>query len=119
MKSYVIQSFKSDFGETDRVKLIVPETESLRNITVSDAAVSLSPEDGCAYECGALTSLTLQGFPERGWFSVTFVSGTQPTVVTIPQTLHMPDGFSVEANMRYELNVQDGFALCAGWAVSA
>jgi hypothetical protein len=31
----------------------------------------------------------------------------------------MPDGFSVEANKRYEINVLDGYAAVGAWAVGA
>ena len=119
MKAYVVQSFKNDFGEAERARLIVPEGEPIRKITVPGTGLSINPENNCCYECGTLTSLTLSQAPEDAWFSVSFVSGSEATVLTIPQTLHMPEDFLVEANTRYELNVRNGYGLAAGWAVSA
>lgn len=65
-----------------------------------------------------LTALTISSIP-AGEFCIKFVSGSTPTVLTVPNGMHMPDDFTVEANTRYEINCdEDGDALVAGWAVS-
>ena len=71
------------------------------------------------YEYGELTALTITAISIPGSFSITFTSGATATVLTTPNAMIMPDGFNVEANTRYEINVQDGYALVAGWAVSS
>lgn len=117
MNPYVIQNFRNDRGEVDSAKLITPQgKEQLRDL--SGAEITLHPENGAVYACGELSALTLTDFPAVGSFVVTFTSGAEPTVLTVPQTLAMPEDFDLEANTRYEINVRDGYALCAGWAVS-
>ena len=118
MKPYLIQSFKNDLGETDRARMIAPEREADRVLPVSGTEVTLLPEAGAVYECGAVTALTLSGLPGNGAFAVVFTSGAEATVLTVPTDLVMPENFTVEANTRYEISVRDGYALCAGWAVS-
>ena len=75
--------------------------------------------DNTVYEYGELTALTVTAIPASGAFILRFTSGATATVLTLPNTLHLPDGFTVKTNTRYEINVADGYALCAGWAVSA
>lgn len=118
MKPYVIQSFKSDRGEIADARLLSVSNDAVRVIEVSGTEVELQPEDRTVYNCGELTALTLLSFPAKGAFVVVFTSGTQATTLTVPQTLCMPADFAVEAGTRYEINVRDGYALCAGWAVS-
>lgn len=117
MKPYVIQNFKSNLGEVASAKWVTPGNKIGRSVRISGKDISILPEAGVAYKCEALTSLTLTGFPESGSFFVVFTSGTPATVMSVPNTLHMPEEFSVEENTRYEINVRDGFALCAGWPV--
>ncbi len=119
MKPYLIQSFKNDLGETDHAKLIVPHNNGVRSITLSGTEVAFCPEANAVYECGEVTALTISDIPEHGIFAVTFTSGSTATVLTVPAGMTMPDGFSVEANTRYEINCKNGYAVVAGWAVSA
>lgn len=87
-------------------------------VTVSGTTPTIIPERNHDYQCGELASLTISNPPPQGVYSIKFTSGSTPTQLSVPQTLVMPDGFTVEANTRYEINVEDGYALCAGWAVS-
>ena len=84
----------------------------------ASATPTIAAEDCRMYECGICSSLTITSFPAEGSFLVTFTSGSTATVLTVPETLVMPDGFTVEANTRYEISVRNGYALCAGWAVT-
>lgn len=118
MKPYLIQSFKNDLGETDHARLIGSRTGAERVIQVSGTEPVLCPKVNAVYDCGEVSVLTISSFPASGMFSVVFISGASPATLTIPQTLAMPDRFQVEANTRYEINVRDGYALCAGWAVN-
>lgn len=87
--------------------------------TVSGTSATLDTEVDTLYLCGEMTALTIDTYPPTGIFSVVFTSGTTATVLTVPQTLIMPDGFTVEANKRYEINVMDGYAVVAEWTVSS
>ena len=86
---------------------------------LSSTSITLAASANAVYNYGELTSLTVSSFPASGEFSIVFVSGSTETVLTVPQTLIMPDGFAVEASTRYEINVKNGYAVVAGWAVSA
>ena len=88
-------------------------------VTVSGSTPTITPADNTIYKCGELTSLTVSNPQATGSCIIIFVSGSTPTVLTVPSGLTMPDNFAVEANTRYEINVLDGYAMCAGWAVSA
>ena len=86
--------------------------------TISSQTAQISAADNHVYDCGTLTSLEITSFPVSGSFTITWTSGSTATTLTVPQTLHMPDGFQVEANMRYEMNVSDSYALIAGWSTT-
>lgn len=87
--------------------------------TVSGTSVNLDPEIGYRYVCGELTALTVTSSPSTGGWSVRFTSGSTATVLTMPNTVVMPDGFDVEANAVYEINVLDDYALVASWPVAS
>lgn len=87
--------------------------------TISGTSATIDAEVNTIYKCGELSALTIDTFPPTGSFSVVFTSGSTATVFTEPSGMTMPDGFSVEANKRYEINVSDGYAVVASWAVSA
>ena len=87
--------------------------------TTSTSITLASAADNTEYSYGELSALTITAIANPGAFSITFTSGATPTVLTVPQTMIMPDDFTVAANTRYEINVLDGYALVAGWAVSA
>jgi len=48
-----------------------------------------------------------------------FTSGATPTTLTIPAAVKTPDGFTVDANMVYEVSILEGCMTAQGWAVSA
>lgn len=86
--------------------------------TVTGATPSIAAEAGHVYKCGELTSLTISSFPATGEFTVIFTSGSTATTFTEPEGMVMPDGFEIAASTRYEINVSDGYAVVASWAVS-
>ena len=86
---------------------------SSTSITLASAA------DNTEYHYGELSALTVTAITNPGEFSITFTSGSTATVLTVPNSMIMPDGFAVEANTRYEINCKDSYAVVAGWAVSA
>lgn len=117
VRSYVIQNLKSDLGETASARLISPR-DGGRVVELTGTEPVIRPEDGVVYECGELSRLTLTDVPAKGSFLVIFRSGQTAAVLTVPQSLKLPEGFSVAANTRCELHVRDGYALAGSWAVS-
>ena len=86
---------------------------------LSSTSITLEAAANTVYNYGTLTSLTVSSFPATGEFSITFTSGATATVLSVPNTMIMPDSFAVEANTRYEINVKNGYAVVGSWAVSA
>ena len=119
MKPYNVQSFENELGKIASARLISDRSTPFLVKELSSPDLEILPEDHTVYHCGALSALTISGFPASGSFVVIFRSDAVPTTLTVPEDLAMPDDFTVEANTRYEINVRDGYALCAGWVVSA
>lgn len=86
---------------------------------IDSTSITLAAKVNTEYHYGELASLTISSFPASGEFSIVFTSGSTETVLTVPQTLIMPDGFAVEASTRYEINVKNGYAVVGSWSVSA
>jgi len=82
---------------------------------VSGATPTISPQNRVEYICGTLTSLTVSSPPVAGSYVIKFTSGSTATTTTIPSSIVFPEAFAAEANMRYEINVEDGYALVASW----
>ena len=86
-------------------------------VTVSGATPEITAADNTIYTCGEVTSITVTADVDIA-FTVIFISGSTPATLTMDDNIVMPGGFTIEANTRYEINVSDGYALAAGWAVS-
>lgn len=88
-------------------------------VEVSGTTPTITPENNTIYNCGELASLTISNPLATGAYSVKFTSGSTPTDLSIDPAIKMPDGFSVDANKIYEINVLDNLAAIGSWAVSA
>lgn len=80
------------------------------------ATQNIYAADNYIYKCGEVTSLTV--LTQSGIWTLIFTSGTTPTTLTMPASVHMPDGFFVEANRRYEISIDDGYAVVSSWEAS-
>ena len=69
---------------------------------------------------GALTSLTITlNAPVTGQvahYHFDFLSGSTAPTLTMPNSVTMPDSFSVEASKRYEVDVLNNFGTVVEWA---
>ena len=86
--------------------------------TVSGSTPTITPTANTIYKCGTLTSLTITDPPATGAYVIKFTSGSTATTTTIPASIIFPEAFAAEANTRYEINVEDGYAVAVGWPVS-
>lgn len=86
--------------------------------TVSSTTPTITPAANTVYNCGELSSLTITSPPATGSWVIKFTSGSTPTTTTIPATVIFPEPFAAAANTRYEINVEDGYAVVVGWPVS-
>ena len=89
------------------------------SVEVEGATAEIEVAENTIYRCGTMTSLTIESVPDTGESTIIFFSGATPTTLTLPEGLVMPDGFEVEANKRYEVNILDKYAVAASWTVSA
>ena len=86
--------------------------------TVSDTTPTITPAANSIYNCGELTSLTINNPPATGAYSIVFTSGATATTTTIPATILGLESFAPEANTLYEINVLDNRAVVGSWAVT-
>ena len=79
-------------------------------VTIEEQTPSITAESDTRYICGTVTSLSF--IPSSsGICSVRFTSGTTPTVLTLPNTVVLPEWFdatSLESNTVYEISIADG-----------
>lgn len=60
------------------------------------------------YNCGELYTLSITP-PSSGTIDIIFTSGATPTVLTLPETVKMPDWWAgIETNTTYEMCITDG-----------
>lgn len=113
--TYTAQTGKTDAEKAQaraNISAAAEIWETLSGTTISN----LDAEAGYVYICeNTLAALTIDTVPTEGIFSIRFASGSTPTVVTLPNSVIMPTGFSVEANTVYEICISDGFGVFAAW----
>ena len=91
-------------------------------MTASDTTPSLSPNKLYVFpEMASLTPTlaTPSDATILNEYHFVFDSGATATVLTLPTSVLQPDGFSVEANMHYEISILEGAMTAQGWAVTA
>ena len=96
-------------------------TEVTNSTAGALGTVTLDPEK-IYHFTGALTALTITlNAPASGdlaQYHFDFQSGSTAPTLTMPNTVTMPDSFSVEANKRYEVDVLNNYGAVVSWAVS-
>ena len=79
---------------------------------LSSTSITLEAAANTVYNYGTLTSLTISSFPAQGKFWIWFTSGaTATTTVGIAN-------FTAEANKKYRIFVENGYATYDSWATS-
>ena len=114
----IIHSFKEVFMESlVQAKAAIKTMLGLGGtVTVSGTDPVIVAEAGKRYICGEVTSLTFTP-SATGICDVVFTSGTTPTVLDLPQTVKLPEWFTVEADTTYEINILDGvYGAVMSWA---
>ena len=86
-------------------------------IPINSATPVIVAQQGAAYICGTVTELTFTP-SSSGLCEVVFASGSTATVLTLPETVRMPDWWTgVEANRTYDLMILNGtLAGVMSWA---
>ena len=86
---------------------------------ITDSSGSTVTSDPAAIHVGESSGGTAAPDPVAPRYHFDFVSGATAPTVTMPASVTMPDGFTVEANRRYEVDLLGGWGVAQSWAVSA
>lgn len=93
-----------------------------QNDVTDTGAVTAALAAGELYDfSGAITSLTITLADPAGdaaHYHFSFISGSPAATLTLPVDVVMPDGFSVEENKRYEVDILDGYGTVMSWTNS-
>ena len=77
-------------------------------VEVSGTDLVITGKPSYRYNCGELYTLSITP-PASGTMDIIFTSGTTPTVLTLPETVKMPDWWAgIETNTTYEMCITDG-----------
>lgn len=91
------------------------------NSSTGAVSVALDPEK-IYHFTGALTSLTLTlTSPSSGQlahYHFDFTAGSTAPTLTLPNTVTMPSGFTVEASKHYEIDILNNYGAVVSWAAS-
>lgn len=104
-------------------KLATEYAEVIQKVekTANDTAAELQPNTLYVFPEMAELSLTFADQEETdvaAEYHCIFTSGATATTLTLPDTINVPSGFTVEANKVYELSVLEGNLTYQSWAVS-
>ena len=77
------------------------------SVTVTGTDPVIQANSNTRYICGEVATLSFTPCAS-GICEVIFTSGTTPTVLTLPQTVTLPERFEVEASHTYEISIVDG-----------
>lgn len=90
-------------------------------MTASDTTPTLNPNTFYVFPTMASLAPTLNTPSDNSIvneYHFIFTSGATATTLTLPASVLQPDGFTVEANMHYEISILEGAMTAQGWAVS-
>ena len=97
------------------------KAEKVTEVTNSSTgAVSLALDAGKTYHfTGALTALTITlnaaATGQLAQYHFDFDSGSTAPTLTLPNTVTMPGGFTVEASKHYEIDILNGYGAVNSW----
>ena len=99
---------------TDEAKTAIKQMLDVKDdydslvVEVSGTDPVITGKPSYRYNCGELYTLTVTP-PASGTMDIIFTSGTTPTVLSLPNTIKMPDWWAgIETNTTYEMCITDG-----------
>ena len=108
--------FYSDLAEETVSKWINEENDRVVIMPVDGMNPKINATANTVYLCGELLSLEFNPCAD-GVCDIVFSSGTTPTLLTLPETVKMPNGFAVLENRTYEINIMNGiYGVATSWA---
>lgn len=116
----------AEYDGSGAVTVTIPEGSGGSGGTVrieklsTDTAVELEPNKLYIFPEMAELTLTLAEPTDTGIvneYHVVFQSGATATTLTIPDTVKVPDGFTVDTSKIYEISILEGCLCVQSWAV--
>ena len=89
------------------IRNMIGATGESASITVTGTDPVIQASSNARYICGEVATLDFTP-SATGICEVIFTSGTTATVLTLPQTVRLPEWFEVEAEHTYEISILDG-----------
>ena len=110
-------SWTNDGGKTNPPSVdLAAAVEDVFVVSVSGTTPSITGVANTRYICGEVTTISITP-PQSGIIDVVFTSGSPAAVLTLPNTVLMPEWFEVETDMVYEINIADGvYGSVMAWA---
>lgn len=117
----------AEYDGSGAVTVTIPEGSGGSNGTVrieklsTDTAVELEPNKLYIFPEMAELTITLAEPSDTGIaneYHFVFQSGATATTLSIPDTVKIPSGFSVDVNKIYEISILEGCLCVQSWAVS-
>lgn len=102
--------------ENEDYSIIIEEGQYADRVIITGSTPSIVAQSNMQYICGEVLSLSFT--PALiGISDVIFTSGSSATILTLPQTVKMPDWFEIETNTTYEISITDGvYGVVASWS---
>lgn len=97
----------------------VMETGDITSYTID----SMKPNTLYIFTAKTITNLTITAFTAPSstdyvyTYHMVFHAGATPTVLTLPDSVIYPDGFEIEANRIYEINIMENLLSYQSWPV--
>lgn len=108
--------FYSDLAEETVSKWINEENDRVVIMPIEGMNPKINATANTVYLCGELLSLEFNPCTD-GVCDIVFSSGTTPTLLTLPDSVRMPNGFAVLENRTYEINIMNGiYGVATSWA---
>ena len=118
----------AEYDGSGAVTVTIPESSGGSGGTVrieklsTDTAVELEPNKLYIFPEMSELTITLAEPSDTGIaneYHFVFQSGATATTLSIPDTVKIPSGFSVDVNKIYEISILEGCLCCQSWAVTA
>lgn len=110
----------AEYDGSGAVTVTIPESRTIR-VEKSDAEAALEPGKLYVFPEMASLSITLAEPADTAVASeyhFVFQSGATATTLSLPDTIKLPSGFTVEASKIYEISILEGCLCAQSWAVS-
>ena len=108
---------------TDEAKAAIKSMLGIEDVgscvqNITGTSVTITGQPNTRYVCGEVLSISITP-PSVGTIDVMFTSGSTVAVLTLPNTVKMPEWWEgVEANYTYELVITDGvYAGVSSWPI--